>query len=106
MMEHSINTGSASQIKEKPYRVPEAKRKIIEEELQLMLIADIINPSRSPWSSTVGFVTKPNGAARFCVDYSRGGRTLSQLSHGRQSTFHLRVALWFIGRYILSAGRH
>ena len=71
VMEHSIDTGSASPIKQRPYRVPETKRKIIEEEVQKMLVADIIRPSKSPWSSPVVLVTKPDGTARFCVDYRK-----------------------------------
>ena len=71
VVKHSIDTGSASPIKQRPYRVPETKRKIIEEEVQKMLIADIIKPSKSPWSSPVVLVTKPDGSARFCVDYRK-----------------------------------
>ena len=68
VIEHSIDTGSASPIKQRPYRVPETKRKIIEEEVQKIPVADIIKPSKSPWSSPVVLVTKPDGTARFCVD--------------------------------------
>ena len=51
--------------------MPETKRQQIAKEVQKMLLANIIQPSASPWSSPVLLLEKPNGEFRFCVDYRR-----------------------------------
>ncbi len=58
-------------IRQRPYRVPEARRRAIEEEVQQMLKLGVIEPSRSPWSSPIVLVPKPDGTLRFCNDYRR-----------------------------------
>ncbi|KAL1251468.1 hypothetical protein QQF64_019264 [Cirrhinus molitorella] len=54
-----------------PYRVPEARRTAIESEIQDMLKLEVIEPSRSPWSSPIVMVPKPDGTLRFCNDFRR-----------------------------------
>lgn len=41
------------------------------EELKRMREAGVVVPSGSPWASPSVFVSKKDGSARFCVDYSR-----------------------------------
>ena len=55
----------------RPYRKPPRDRRIIEKEVAEMLQAGIIEPACSPWASPVVVVSKPDGGARFCVDYRR-----------------------------------
>ena len=71
LIKHKINTGSASPIKQAPRRMPMAKRKIAEAEIDKMLKDDIIEPSNSPWSSPVVLVNKKDGSPRFCVDFRK-----------------------------------
>ena len=68
LVTHTIDTGNARPFRI-PYRPPGfAKKEIIEENLEKMLINDVIEPSNSPWSSPVVLVKKKDGSTRFCVD--------------------------------------
>ena len=66
-----IPTGTAFPIKQRPYRLPLCKRKLVEEEIDNMLQAGVIRPSRSAWASPIVLVPKKDGTTRFCVDYRR-----------------------------------
>ena len=67
---HKIVTDSPP-IHVKPYRYSEKDREIIRKEVNTMLEAGIIRPSRSPWSFPVVLVPKPNGTRRLCIDYRK-----------------------------------
>ena len=69
MVQHTINTQGSKPLKLPPRRVPLALRKEVEEEIQKMLDADIIQPSCSPWSTNMVVVRKPDSTIRFCLDY-------------------------------------
>ncbi len=71
VIQHDIQTPPGVIIRQRPYRVPEARRRAIEEEIQQMLKLGVIEPSRSPWSSPIVLVPKPDGTLRFCNDYRR-----------------------------------
>ena len=71
IIEHNIDVGEAKPIKQQPYRVPIAKREIIDQEVEKMLVKEIIRPSVSPWSSLIVPVTKSDGSAWFCIDYRK-----------------------------------
>ncbi len=71
IIQHDIQTPPGVIIRQRPYRVPEARRRAIEEEVQQMLKLGVIEPSRSPWSSPIVLVPKPDGTLRFCNDYRR-----------------------------------
>lgn len=68
---HNIETGSHSPLRQRPYRVSAAERRIIEEQVDDMLHRGVIRPSNSPWASPVVLVKKKDGSIRFCVDYRR-----------------------------------
>ncbi len=69
VIQHDIQTPPRVIVRQRPYRVPEARRRAIEEEIQQMLKLGVIEPSRSPWSSPIVLVPKPDGTLRFCNDY-------------------------------------
>ncbi|KAI2659392.1 Retrovirus-related Pol polyprotein from transposon 17.6 [Labeo rohita] len=71
VVHHDIKTPTGVIVRQRPYRIPEARRQAIEEEIQQMLKLGVIEPSRSPWSSPIVMVPKPDGTLRFCNDFRR-----------------------------------
>ncbi|KAJ4445088.1 hypothetical protein ANN_06887 [Periplaneta americana] len=70
-VQHRIDTGSARPIRQPPRRVPLAKQKEIDSQLEGMKARGVIEESDRPWSSPVVLVKKKNGDLRFCVDYRK-----------------------------------
>lgn len=68
---HEINLKSEKAIKQRPYVVPHAKEKIINEQVDKMEKMRVIEPTISDWSSPIVLVKKPDGSERFCVDYRK-----------------------------------
>ena len=72
-VEHSIETADARPIKRNPYRIPYALKPVVDEHIKETLDKGIIEPSMSPWSSSIVLVRKKSqdGSAkyRFCIDY-------------------------------------
>jgi len=79
-VEHSIDTEDARPVKRNPYRTPHALKPVVEEHINEMLEKEIIEPSKSPWSSSIVLVQKKSRDGsikyRFCVDY----RTLNAVT--------------------------
>ncbi|KAL1258958.1 hypothetical protein QQF64_009535 [Cirrhinus molitorella] len=71
IIQHDIRTPPGVIIQQRPYCVPEARRHAVEEEIKEMLKLGVIEPSRSPWSSPIIVVPKPDGTLRFCNDFRR-----------------------------------
>ncbi len=71
IVKHQIITGSAKPIKQPPRRLSLAKRDVACQAVDKILKEGVIEPSTSPWSSTVVVVAKKNGSLRFCVDYRK-----------------------------------
>ena len=71
LTEHKIDTGSARPVRLPPYRLPQAYRSDVHQELQEMLAQEIIEPSTSEWAAPIVLVKKKDGSLRLCVDYCR-----------------------------------
>ncbi|MCG8048838.1 MAG: RNA-directed DNA polymerase, partial [Candidatus Thiodiazotropha taylori] len=70
LIEHHIDVQNAKPVKKIPYRIPLAKRKIAEQEIQKMVEDGIIEKCpRSAWNAPVVMVTKPDNSIRFCCDF-------------------------------------
>ncbi|KAJ4430219.1 hypothetical protein ANN_22430 [Periplaneta americana] len=69
-VQHRIDTGNARPIRQPPRRVPLAKQRENDSQLEGMKARGVIEESYSPWSSPVVLVKK-NGDLRFCVDNRR-----------------------------------
>ena len=71
IVEHAIDTGSATPVRLPPYRLPHAYKDAVYKEIQDMLQAGMIEPSTSCWASPIVPVRKKDGSIRLCVDYRR-----------------------------------
>ncbi|KAG5842700.1 hypothetical protein ANANG_G00180410 [Anguilla anguilla] len=58
---HHIATEPGKKVRLRPYRIPEAQRDTIREEVRRMLEMGVIEESRSSWSSPIVIVPKPDG---------------------------------------------
>jgi Reverse transcriptase (RNA-dependent DNA polymerase) len=109
LVEHTIDTGSATPIRQTLRRQPVAYQRQIDEHVQQMLQTGVIVPSTSQWSSNVCLVKKKNGQLRFAVDYRhinaittipaypmpRVDACLDSLGNSTwYSTMDLRAAFW------------
>ena len=77
MVEHSIDTGEAKPIKQRPWRIPLAYREKVVTMIGNMLARGVVVPSRSSWASPVVLVAKKDGSLHFCVD----NRWLNTITH-------------------------
>ncbi|XP_063060131.1 uncharacterized protein LOC134453222 [Engraulis encrasicolus] len=71
VVQHDIRTIPGRTVTQRPYRVPEARKAIIEEEVKKMLELGVIEESKSAWASPIVLVPKPDGSVRFCNDYRK-----------------------------------
>ena len=68
---HRIELLDDTPIYQKPRRFPEPVSEEIEAQCQELHLLDIIEPSKSSWSSPVVPVRKKDGKLRLCVDYRK-----------------------------------
>ena len=77
---HTIDTGDAMPLKQRPYRLAPAEDRIVESQVDKWLQAGIVQPSCSPWASPVVLAKKkpldpsdPNEPPKFrlCVDFRK-----------------------------------
>jgi len=71
LVQHGIETGAQTPIRQQPYRTPVCRRQKMNEMVQNMQDQGIVQPSSSPWASPVVLVPKKDGTLRFCIDYQR-----------------------------------
>jgi hypothetical protein len=69
LVTHHINTGTALPIRQGLRRHPQTYLNVIDQEIDKMLTAGVIEPASSPWASNVVVVTKHDKTARITLDY-------------------------------------
>ncbi|KAL7886034.1 hypothetical protein AOLI_G00063290 [Acnodon oligacanthus] len=91
LAEHRIETGDTKPINLPPYHTSPLKKKLIEEQIQIMLEKDIIELASGPWAAPVVIVPKASGEPR--VD-----KSLDFLARGKFiSTIDLARGYWQVG---------
>ena len=71
LSKHEIRLLSRNPVYSHPYRKSGKERDNIKEEVDKLLKAKIIRPSRSPYASPVILIPKKDGTNRMCVDYRK-----------------------------------
>ena len=71
LVQHRIDTGDHPPVRQRPHRVSDTQRGIIEEHVDDMLNRGIIQLITSPWASPIILVKKKDGTDRFVVDFRR-----------------------------------
>ena len=71
LIEHDVDVGDSSPIKQHPHRVSPMKKELLDKEVQYMLKNNIIEESQSNWSSPCILVPKHDGGFRFCTDFRK-----------------------------------
>jgi hypothetical protein len=68
---HDVDVGNSRPIKQHPYRLNPSKQEHLTKEINYLLENDLIEPSKSNWSSPCILVSKSDGTYRFCTDYRK-----------------------------------
>jgi hypothetical protein len=71
MVEHRIITVDVPPIYIRNYRRSQLENKYLNDEVELMLEAGIIQHSTSPWSASALLIPKPDKSYRLCIDYRK-----------------------------------
>ena len=69
MAELVINTGDHPPVSSHPYRIAPRYREEVKAQINQLLQLGILQPSASPWSSSIVTVKKKDGGIRICIDY-------------------------------------
>jgi hypothetical protein len=69
LIEHHIHTRPGETVRKQPYRIPEAQREAVKQEVEAMLRMGFVEESHSAWCSPIVLVPKPDGSLRFCNDF-------------------------------------
>ncbi|KAL1138339.1 hypothetical protein AAG570_008403 [Ranatra chinensis] len=70
-VQHVVDTGDSKPIKQRYYPVSPVLERAMHAEMDEMLLAGVVEPSKSAWSSPVVMIRKKDGSYRFCVDYRK-----------------------------------
>ena len=76
----SIKTGNNSPIRHRPYRTPLNNRRIVDNAIDEMMKAGIIERSQSAWAFPLVVVKKKDGSERMCVDFRSLNKIVEPIS--------------------------
>ena len=71
MIQHEVQLTTNEPIRNRPYQIPYAIREAVRDEIQKMIDMDIIEPSESPYASSVVVAKKSDGNNRICIDFRK-----------------------------------
>ncbi len=71
LAEHRIEVGNEAGVRQPPYRLPQAYKDSVRQEIQEMLEHGIIEPTSSDWALPMVVVRKKDHTIRICVDYRK-----------------------------------
>ncbi|KAJ8380267.1 hypothetical protein SKAU_G00010450 [Synaphobranchus kaupii] len=69
LVEHDVDTGEMTPMKQHPYRLPPFKKEKVPEEVEYMLEIGAIEPGSGEWSSPVVLIPKSDVTSHLCIDY-------------------------------------
>ena len=102
-----ISLTSDVPFRRKMCKLPFSSKDVVEKEIQVMLDLEIIEPSKSPYSSPVVLVRKKDWSCRFCIDF-RGLNKITvfdaELIPNVEDLFVRLAHSWFFTRLILPRG--
>lgn len=78
VVEMKIELDTDKPIAQPPYRIPEPKKRVVNEMVNDLLENDIISPSQSEYASPIILVKKKDGTERLCVDYRMLNRHMNK----------------------------
>ena len=67
----TVNVDGHRPIRQRAYRTPLPKRNVVDEQVDEMLKAGVIQTSTSPWAAPVTLTPKKDSSYRFCIDYRK-----------------------------------
>lgn len=71
LIEHDVDVGDATPVRQRFYRAPRVKQQALEAEVQYLLDNNLAKPSCSSWASPCLLVKKSDNSYRFCTDYRK-----------------------------------
>ena len=71
LVEHEIELTTSEPVRVAPYPIPYAKRETVQNEVEAMLNAGIIERAKSDFNAPIVLVKKKDGSSRFCLDFRR-----------------------------------
>jgi len=74
ILSHKIDTGGNRPVREALRRHPQPYMQYIDDEVDKMLAANVIEPAQSDWASNVCLAKRKDGRLRFAIDYRRVNR--------------------------------
>ena len=69
VLQLTINTGDSEPVCSHPYRIPPRWKEEVRSEIDKLLALGIIQPSSSPWASSIVTVGKKDCGVRMCIDF-------------------------------------
>lgn len=69
IVQHTIDTGDAPPVRQRPRRFPFAHRQAAAETLKTLLDNSLVKECQSPWAANIVLVKKPDNSLRLCLDY-------------------------------------